>query len=98
MTNIENQFKQLRLLGMSNRWEAMMETRQHHDLSLTEGLEVLLQAEEEDRTNRRFERLKRSAKFRYTATIEELGFEASRGLNRSQNWLPASISLKENPC
>lgn len=84
MTNIENQFKQLRLLGMSSRWEAMMETRQHHDLSLTEGLEVLLQAEDEDRTNRRFERLKRAAKFRYTASIEELGFEASRGLNKTQ--------------
>lgn len=84
MTNIENHFKQLRLLGMSSHWEAMMETRQHHDLSLNEGLEILLQAEQEDRINRRFERLKRSAKFRYTATIEELGFEATRGLNKSQ--------------
>ena len=84
MTNIKNQLKQLRLLGMYNRWEALMETRQHHDLSLSEALEILLQAEEEDRINRRFERLKRSAKFRYTATIEELGFEASRGLNKSQ--------------
>ncbi|OED35869.1 ATP-binding protein [Flavobacteriaceae bacterium (ex Bugula neritina AB1)] len=84
MINIENQFKQLRLLGMSSRWEAMMETRQHHDLSFTEGLEILLQAEEQDRTNRRFERLKRTAKFRYSATIEELGFEASRGLGKTQ--------------
>jgi len=84
MTNIENHLKQLRLQGMSSRWNALLETRQHHDLSLSEGLEILLQAEEEDRINRRFERLKRSAKFRYSATIEELGFEAKRGLNKSQ--------------
>jgi DNA replication protein DnaC len=84
MNNIENQFKQLRLLGMSTSWDALTETRQHHDLSLSEGLEILLQAEQEDRGNRRFERLKRGAKFRYSATIEELNFESSRGLNKSQ--------------
>ena len=84
MNNIENQFKQLRLLGMSIQWDALIETRQHHDLSLSEGLKLLLQAEQEDRENRRFERLKRSAKFRYSATIEELNFESSRGLNKSQ--------------
>ncbi|MBL4746846.1 MAG: IS21-like element helper ATPase IstB [Flavobacteriaceae bacterium] len=84
MNNIENQFNQLRLLGMSTQWEALKETRQHHDLSLSEGLETLLQAEQLDRENRRFERLKRSAKFRYSASIEELNFETSRGLNKSQ--------------
>lgn len=84
MNTIENQFKQLRLFGMSTSWNALTETRQHHDLSLSEGLEILLQAEQEDKGNRRFERLKRSAKFRYSATIEELNFESSRGLNKSQ--------------
>ena len=84
MTNIENHLKQLRLIGMSHRWEALMETRQHHELSLSEGLEILLQSEEEDRANRRFERLKRTAKFRYSATVEELSYGTSRGLNKSQ--------------
>ena len=85
MTNIENHFKQLRLQGMYNRWNALLETRQHHDLSLSEGLEILLQSEEEDRINRRFERLKRSAKFRYSATIEELDFDPTRGLNKCKH-------------
>lgn len=84
MTSIENHLKQLRLMGMSSRWDAFMETRQHHELSLSEGLEILLQSEEEDRANRRFERLKRTAKFRYDATMEELNFGAGRGLNKSQ--------------
>ena len=42
MTNIENHLKQLRLIGMSHRWEALMETRQHHELSLSDGLEDTL--------------------------------------------------------
>ncbi|PHQ60964.1 MAG: ATP-binding protein [Maribacter sp.] len=84
MTNIENHLKRLRLMGMSSRWEALMETRQHHELSLSEGLEILLQSEEEDRANRRFERLKKAAKFRYNATVEELAYGAGRGLNKSQ--------------
>lgn len=84
MTNIENQLKQLRLMGMSDRWDALIETREQHQLSLSEGLEMLLQSEQEDRAHRRFERLKRTAKFRYSATIEEIGFTHDRGLNRSQ--------------
>lgn len=84
MTKIENQIKELRLLGMATSWNALMETRQHHELSLSEGLEILLQGEQEDRINRRFERLKRGAKFRYSATIEELIYENTRGLNKSQ--------------
>lgn len=84
MNAIETQLSQLRLGGMQRSWNAMVETRQHHELSLGEGLEVLLQAEAEERIHRRFERLKKSAQFRYQATVEELNLEASRGINKDQ--------------
>jgi len=84
MNTIENQFKQLRLQGMYITWKALMETRQHHELSFVEGLELLLVAEAQDRTNRRFERLTKTARFRYQASIEELNFNTSRGINTSQ--------------
>lgn len=61
-----------------------LETRQHHQLAFGEGLEVLLQAESEDRTHRRFERLKNAARFRYQATVEELNLETSRVINTTQ--------------
>ncbi|SFW78073.1 hypothetical protein SAMN02927921_04290, partial [Sinomicrobium oceani] len=64
MNAIETQLSQLRLGGMQRSWNAMVETRQHHQLSLGEGLEVLLQAEAEERIHRRFDRLKKSAQFR----------------------------------
>lgn len=84
MNTIENQLRQLRLQGMLSTWTAMRETRQHHQLDFEQGLEMLLQAEQQDRTNRRFERLQKSAKFRYQATIEELSLDTSRGINTSQ--------------
>ena len=84
MNTIENQLSQLRLQGMHTSWKAMVETRQHHELSFNEGLEVLLQAEAEERIYRRFERLKKGAQFRYQATVEELNMAATRGLNKTQ--------------
>ena len=68
MTNqIESQLISLRLLGMNRTWKALLETRKSHELTLAEGLEILLQAEAEQRTGKRFERLVKDAKFRYQA-------------------------------
>ena len=83
MKQIESQLTHLRLHGMSRSWQALLETRRHHELSLTEGLELLLQAEEQDRDNKRFERLLKAARFRYQASIEELHYDASRGIDKS---------------
>jgi DNA replication protein DnaC len=83
MKQIESQFTHLRLHGMSRSWQALVETRRHHELSLSEGLELLLQAEEQERSNKRFDRLQKNARFRYQASIEELQFDASRGIDKS---------------
>jgi len=83
MMQIESQLGRLRLHGMSRTWQALQETRQQHELSLTEGLEILLQAEEQDRTNNRFERLRKNARFRYQSSIEELKMDASRGMDKA---------------
>lgn len=82
MNNIESQLNQLRLNGIKSSWNALMETKRINELSLPEGLEILLQAEIQDRDNRRFERLLKSAKFRYQASIEELKYDPSRGLDK----------------
>lgn len=80
---IQAQLSQLHLNGMSRSWQALLETRQHLELSLTEGLELLLQAEEQERKNKRFDRLQKHARFRYQASVEELQFDASRGLDKT---------------
>ena len=83
MMQIESQLNHLRLHGMSRTWQALLETRRQHELSLSEGLELLLQAEEQERTNSRFERLRKNARFRYQASVEELTMDASRGMDKS---------------
>jgi DNA replication protein DnaC len=83
MMQIESQFNQLRLHGMSRTWQALLETKRHFELSLIEGLEILLQAEQQDRENKRFERLQKNARFRYQASIEELQMDASRGIDKA---------------
>lgn len=84
MIQLETQLKELRLQGMYAYWQSLVETRRHHELNLPEGLELLLQAELQQRTNNRFERLRKNARFRYQASIEELNFDSSRGLDKSQ--------------
>jgi DNA replication protein DnaC len=83
MKQIESQLNRLRLHGMGRTWQALLETRRHHELTLAEGLELLLQAEEQERGNKRFERLQKAARFRYQASIEELHYDASRGIDKS---------------
>ena len=82
MIQIESQLSHLRLHGMSRSWKALTETRRQHELTLSEGLELLLQAEEQERTNSRFERLRKNARFRYQASVEELNLDASRGMDK----------------
>src|SRR5664279_1028566 len=82
MMQIESQLSQLRLHGMSRSWKALLETRRQHELTLSEGLALLLQAEEQERTNNRFERLRKNARFRYQASVEELNLDASRGMDK----------------
>lgn len=83
MEQIQQQISNLRLHGMSRRLKALTETRELHKLSLTDGLKLLLQAEEDERSNRRFTRLQKKANFRYQASLEELSFDKARGLDQS---------------
>ena len=83
MNKLENNFTHLRLHGMKRSYEALVESRKHHQLSLPEGLEILLQAEIEDKKNRKFDRLRKNAKFRYQASLDEVLIKDSRGLSKS---------------
>lgn len=73
----------LRLHGMSTLWNSLSESRQHLQLDLHDGLQLLLEAEREDRQSRRTARLIYQAKFRYQASLEEISFDPSRKLDKS---------------
>ena len=83
MTQIPTKLTQLRLKGMLRTWEALAETRRIQELSFTDGMDMLLQAEEDERRNSRFERLLKNAKFRYQSSLEELNYDPVRELDKS---------------
>ncbi len=83
MNQIENQMISLRLNGMLQSWKTLQESRKLHELSLAEGMELLLHSEEQARDNRRFGRLQKHAGFRYKASLEELRTQDGRGIDKS---------------
>lgn len=83
MEQIKSQLCSLRLSGMASCWQMLEETRRTPELSLKDGMELLLQAESDQRNINRYAKLLRNAGFRYQASIEELKTEASRGMDRA---------------
>lgn len=83
MNQIETQMTQLRLQGMLRSWKSLQETRQLHELTLADGMELLLQAEDQERSNKRFKRLEHHAGFRYKSSLEEIRINTERGIDQS---------------
>lgn len=79
-----NKMSQLKLHGMLHTYQAMLDNLQHHDLTHDELINMLIQSEWEDRENKKINRHLRLAKFRYGASIEEINFAATRGLDKTQ--------------
>jgi DNA replication protein DnaC len=84
MEQIKSELASMRLSGMAGALQALQESRKIHELSFTDGLRILLQAERDQRQSNRYARLVKNASFRYRASIEELSFDSSRGLDRNQ--------------
>lgn len=87
---IEEQLTRLRLHGMYNQWISLKESRGLQQLSFTEGVELLLQAEAEEREHRRMVRLTKAARFRYQASLEEVAYTPDRELDKNTMHLLAS--------
>lgn len=84
MEQIYNELKALHLTGMAESWKLMQETRKTREVTLQDGLSLLLQAERTQRENSRTERLLRKAKFRYSATFSQIDFDNARGKDRDR--------------
>ncbi|GAB3668485.1 IS21-like element ISFK1 family helper ATPase IstB [Echinicola sediminis] len=94
-----NQMSRMKLHGMMEAYKTILDSNKHHGLQPEELINHLLQAEWEERENRKINRLFRTAKFRYSATVEELDFSTQRGLDKMQLLRLADMSFikrKEN--
>lgn len=74
---------QMRLHGMVRAFRDTMETGVKHQFTADEMIAHLIDAEWDDRHNRKLKRLIKGAHFRYQATIEEIDFTLSRNLDKN---------------
>jgi DNA replication protein DnaC len=83
MEEIKSDLLELKLSGMAQMWQTLEETRRFSELSLFDGIQLLLQAEKDKRQEKRYERLLKNATFRYSASLEEVNAEPARGIDKS---------------
>lgn len=83
-STILNQMSQMKFYGMQQVYQTLLDSNQHHSLTNDEVISMLIQGEWEDRENRKITRYLRTAHFRYQASIEEVDFTTSRGLDKTQ--------------
>ena len=76
--------RKLRLLGMARAYKTSLENDRTLQLSADELINMLVEAEWDDRANRNIQRRLRNAKFRYTSSIENIDFEVDRNLDKNQ--------------
>ncbi|MGF1586947.1 MAG: IS21-like element helper ATPase IstB [Bacteroidales bacterium] len=76
--------QEMGLSGFSRVYREMMETAKNNDFTIDEIIAHLVQAEWDERFNRRFQRLIKSAKFRYQANMEQIDYIAKRNLDKVQ--------------
>lgn len=80
---IRQTMSSLRMQGMVALWNNLMETHQLPHLNTEQLLQMLLQAEWENRQNRKQERLVHAARFRYQSSMEEIDWQANRNLDKN---------------
>jgi len=74
---------QLRLHGMVRAFRDTMETGVKHQFTADEMVAHLIDAEWDERHNRKLKRLVKAANFRYKAIIEEIDFSINRNLDKN---------------
>ncbi len=79
-----NKMTKMKLFGMLNSFKTTIQTGGNHNLTNDQIVSMLIQAEWEDRENRRLNRYLKTARFRYQASVEEIDFSHQRALDQNQ--------------
>ena len=83
-TDTLDKLRKLKFYGMFHAFKSSLETGKTNDYTPDELLAHLVDAEWDDRHNRRVERQILSARFRYKALVENIHYHADRSIDRNQ--------------
>jgi len=76
--------KQMKFYGMHNAFTTAIETGKVDHYTLDQFIAQLIEAEWDDRQNRKIERSIKNARFRYKASIEKVVYNQERNLNQNK--------------
>jgi DNA replication protein DnaC len=83
-TNTLDKMRKMKFFGMFRAFKATLETNQLQNYTADELIANMVEAEWDDRQNRRIERGLLNARFRYKASVEDLYYHANRNIDRNQ--------------
>lgn len=95
-TTTIQKLEELRMSGFIRAYREIIETGRNKDFTTEEIISHLVQAEWDDRYNRRLNRLITRARFRYQASIEQIDYAAKRDLDKNQMLRLSSCSWITN--
>jgi|ERR1035437_112784 DNA replication protein DnaC len=75
--------KQMKLFGMHNAFRTAIETGKTDNFTIDQFMSMMIDAEWDERNNRRIERMIKNAHFHYKSSIEGVYFDESRNLERN---------------
>lgn len=76
--------KQMKLYGMHNAFKTAIESGKTDHYTIDQFISMLIDSEWDERHNRRIERSIQNARFHYKSNIENINFDDSRNLDRTQ--------------
>src|SRR4051812_6238846 len=82
-TEIIEKMKTMKFYGMLRAFRTSLESGEATKLTSDEMVAHLIDEEWDDRYNRKIARIMAIAKFRYKASIEQMYFEADRGVDKN---------------
>lgn len=88
--------KLMKLHGMAAAFQVAVETRNHQEMTADALISHLVEAEHDNRNNRKIVRSLKAAQFRYQASIEEIDYHSQRNLDKNQFLRLADLSFIEN--
>ena len=74
---------QMKLYGMHGAFKTAIETGKTDHYTIDQFMAMLIQAEWDDRNNRKTDRMVKNARFHYNASVEDIIYDDSRNINRN---------------
>lgn len=76
--------KQMKLYGMHGAFKTAVETGKTDDYTLDQFVSMIIDAEWDDRNNRKIERMIKNARFHYKSSIENIIYDEARNIEKNK--------------